>query len=101
MLLRLLLLAPLLLVLVVFALANPQPLHVAFWPFEATFDAPASLALLGTLGIGMLLGALMLWFATFGLRHRARRAERARDMLDAELKRLKFRSPSAALPPPE
>ncbi len=96
MLLRLLLLSPLLLVLVVFALANPQPVLIVFWPFEAHFEGPASLVLLGVLGAGLLLGAMMVWVTTLGLRLRARRAERAGGLLEAELQRLKRAMPGAS-----
>ena len=100
MLLRLLLLSPILLVLVVFALANPQPVHVVFWPFDAAYDPPASLALLGVLGVGLLLGAVMLWATTLGLRLRAQRAERACTLLEAQVRRAKLGTPGTALGPP-
>ena len=100
---RLLLLTPMLVLLVVFALGNTQPLRVVFWPGGAVFEAPASIGLLAALGIGMVLGALMIWLPSLSLRYRLGRAERARDMLDAELRRLKARAPgtSIVLPPPE
>ncbi len=100
MLLRLLLLSPLLLVLVVFALANPQPLHIVFWPFDAVFDGPASLILLGVLGVGLFLGAVMLWVTTLGLRRRVRRAERAGALLEAEVRRLKRSARAIVMAPP-
>jgi uncharacterized integral membrane protein len=100
MLLRLLLLSPFLLVLVVFALANPQPMHIVFWPFDLAFDPPASLALLSVLGAGLFLGAMMLWVTTLGLRLRARRAERANAVLESALKRANRASPAPILPPP-
>ena len=100
MLLRLLLLSPFLLVLVVFALANPQPMHIVFWPFDLAFDPPASLALLCVLGAGLFLGAMMLWVTTLGLRLRARRAERANALLESALKRANRASPATILPPP-
>ncbi len=100
MLLRLLLLSPFLLVLVVFALANPQPVHIVFWPFDIALDPPASVALLSVLGAGLFLGAVMLWVTTLGLRLRARRAERANALLESELKRARLASPTSILPPP-
>ena len=87
MLLRLLLLSPVLLVLVVFALSNPQPVRIEFWPFQSSVSWPAALALLGMLGVGVLVGAGLMWFTTIGLRLRARRAERERDALRADLRR--------------
>jgi uncharacterized integral membrane protein len=99
--LRLLILSPLLIVLVVFALTNPQPVHFILWPTDIARDVPASLALLGALGVGMVLGALMLWFSTLQFRFRARRAERLHARLEGELKRMKSAPGTAvALPPP-
>lgn len=100
MLLRLVLLSPVLLVLVVFALTNPQPMHIVVWPFDIALDTPASLALLSALGVGLFLGAVMLWVTTLGLRLRARRAERACALLEGELKRARLASPATILPPP-
>ena len=96
--LRLLLIAPVLLVLVFFALSNPQPAHIAFWPFEAAYDVPLSLALLGAVGIGMLLGALMLWLALLLAHHRARRAERKASALQEQIRRARTEAPPPALP---
>ena len=100
MLLRLALLVPLLAVLVVFALTNQQSVALSFWPGPWRLDAPLSLALLATLAGGMLLGAAMLWGTTLRLRWRASRAEQARAMLEAELRRLRANPPAPPLPPP-
>jgi lipopolysaccharide assembly protein A len=97
---RLLLLAPFLLVLVVFALSNPQIIHFGFWLSGLDIPVPASLAVLAALALGILFGAVALWFSTLCLRHRLRRAEQARAELEAELRRLKANPPPPVLPPP-
>jgi uncharacterized integral membrane protein len=97
---RLLLLAPLLLVVVVFALSNPQIVHFGFWLTGLDLPVPASLAVLAALGLGVLFGAVVLWLSTLSLRHRLRRAEQARAQLEAELRRLKASPPPPVLPPP-
>lgn len=100
MLLRLALLVPLLVVLVVFTLTNRQTVLLSFWPTPASLEAPVSLVLLAALGGGMLLGAAMLSGGTLRLRWRARRAEQARAMLEAELRRVRANPPAPPLPPP-
>ncbi len=100
MLLRLVLLVPLLAVLVIFALTNQQMVRLSFWPSPASLDAPLSLAVLSALGAGMLIGATMLWFTTLRVRHRAGRAEQARALLEAELRRIRANPPAPPLPPP-
>ena len=44
---------PVLLILVVFALSNPQPVQLGFWPTDFALQAPLSLAVLAGLAIGL------------------------------------------------
>jgi lipopolysaccharide assembly protein A len=97
---RLLLLMPLLLVLVVFALSNPQIIHFGFWLTGLDLPLPASLAVLAALALGILFGAVALWLSTLCLRHRLRRAEQVRAALETELHRLKANPRPPVLPPP-
>lgn len=99
MLLRLLLALPLLAVLAAFALSNPQPIRLGLWPTPWSIEAPISLAILAALGAGVLIGALIFWAAGLADRRRARRAERARDALETELRRLRA-NPAAPEPAP-
>lgn len=83
--LRALLLAPFILVLIAFAISNPQPVTLSLWPTDLALEGvPLSLATLVIAGVFFLLGALMVWVP--GLRHRwrARRAERRATMLHAQ-----------------
>lgn len=103
---RALIFAPLLFILVLFALSNPQPVRLGLWPTDLTVDIPLSITVLLAMAVAFVLGALLLWFSAVGARLRARRAEHAVRMLEAQVKELKARvSPVqsgavTALPPP-
>jgi uncharacterized integral membrane protein len=98
-LLRLVLLFPVLLILVVFALSNPQPVHLGFWPTDYAVQAPLSIAVLVGMGIAFLVGALIVWFSAIAARMRARNAERRIRLLEAEVQGLKARLMPATAPP--
>jgi putative membrane protein len=93
--LRLIIAAPFLLVVVLFALSNPQLVHLTFWPTDYTLDAPLSLTVLVGMGVALLLGAFMLWFGVVGAKARARRAERQVKMLEAQVAELRGRVAAA------
>lgn len=102
---RLLLALPVLLLLVLFALTNTQPVQLGLWPTDLSITVPLSLAVLGAMAITFLLGALALWPRIVGARARARRAERARRLLEAQVAELKpelmrLREAVAARPAP-
>ena len=87
---------PLLLILVLFALSNRQELTLGFWPTPYSVAVPASLAILGAMAVGFLVGALITWVSALGARRRARRAEETNRLLQAELTTLRQRT---LLPP--
>lgn len=60
-LLSLLITLPVTLAVVVFAVANRDPVTVNFWPFALAVDVPLYGLALGTLALGCLLGALLTW----------------------------------------
>jgi len=95
--LRWILVAPLLLLLVLFALSNRAPVHLTLWPTGIAGDVPASIAILSALAIGIVFGALVVWFPALALRLRARRAEHTIAQLE---ERLRGRPAGPALPPP-
>jgi putative membrane protein len=101
--LRVIVLFPVLLILVVFALSNPQPVQLGFWPTDFALQAPLSLAVLAGLAIGLLLGALVVWGSALVQRRRARAAERRVRLLETELQDFQARlSPRPTpLPPPD
>jgi uncharacterized integral membrane protein len=86
---------PVLVLLVVFALSNPQPVKLGFWPTDYFIQTPLSFAILIGAGGAFLLGALFVWFPALGTAARARRAERAARRLEAQIADLKKKSTTA------
>ena len=101
---RVLLAAPVLIVLVVFALSNRQVVQLGLWPTDIVIDLPLSITVLIASGLFFIAGALMTWGASVAMRGRARRAERTIRQLEAEVRALKSRpsvgGSTMALPPP-
>jgi uncharacterized integral membrane protein len=83
--LRVLLLAPFLLLLIAFVLSNPQPVQLSLWPTDVTLEAPLSIAALTIAAVFFLLGALLVWIPAIGTRYRARRAEKKVAALETKL----------------
>lgn len=73
--LRLILMLPVLLVLVIFALSNTAPATFGFWPTDLALEAPLSVAVLVIAGVFFVAGALVAWGGTMAQVRRARRAE--------------------------
>ena len=88
---------PLLLLMVVFALSNRAPVTLGLWPTDFSLEAPLSLAMLAAMAIAFLVGGVVVWFSALAQRNRARRAEQAVRLLEAEVQSLKARLPP--LPP--
>ena len=84
--LRFLILLPFLILLIAFALSNPQPVPLGLWPTDYTVEVPVSLAILAAAGLFFFLGALFVWFGTVAARTRHRSAERRARALETELK---------------
>jgi putative membrane protein len=96
---RLLIALPLLLVLVLFALSNRQPVSLGFWPTGYTLELPLSLAVLGGMAAAFLAGGLLVWFSALAQRRRARQAEQTVRLLEAQVQELKARLPQPLMPP--
>jgi uncharacterized integral membrane protein len=84
---RLLLLAPVAALLVLFALSNPQPVEIRIWPFDLAWSTSVALAVLLPCAAAFLFGALVVWSATLPDWVRARRAEAQAGRLTRELRR--------------
>jgi lipopolysaccharide assembly protein A len=82
---------------VLFVLSNMEPVKLGFWPTDYTVDLPLSLAILGSMALAFLLGALIVWVAELGQRRRARQAERTVRLLEAKIEELQARSTAPAL----
>ena len=98
---RLLIAAPLLVLLVLFVLSNTTPVRIGLWPTDLFLTAPLSIAVLVAMAVAFVVGALFTWVTSLGQRRRARRAEARVLALEAEIEVLKARLPEVApLPPP-
>jgi putative membrane protein len=90
---------PLLVILVVFALSNTEPVRLGFWPTDFTLQTPLSSAVLTGAAIAFLLGGLLVWVSELGQRRRARRAEENVRVLEERLEELKARLARPLAPP--
>jgi putative membrane protein len=95
----LIILAPVLLLLVLFTLSNRAPTELTFWPTDFSLVLPLSLVILAAMGLAFLLGGVLVWLSCLGQRRRARRAEQAVRLLEEQVQALKTRLP-VPLPPP-
>ena len=95
---RLLIALPFLLLLVLFALSNTAPVRLRLWPTDYALELPLSLAVLGAMAVAFLLGGALVWLSELAQRRRARRAEQALRLLEAQVEDLKARLPVAPSP---
>ena len=86
---RIIIALPFLFLLTVFALSNPQPVHLGLWPTDFVIELPLSLAILGGMAAAFVIGAFILWVPAIGARGRARRAERTVRRQNAEIEDLR------------
>lgn len=106
--LRVILMLPVLLVLVIFALSNTASATFGFWPTDLALEAPLSVAVLVIAAVFFVAGALVAWAGTLGQVRRARRAEAEVRRLEAQVELLRPAVPdmvvhtpaSAAMPSP-
>jgi len=91
---------PLLVVAVVFAVANRQTVPVRLWPLRIELELPLFLLVLGALGLGLLAGMVAGWLGAGGARRRAREERARAEALAAEVERL-HRDQALARPAPD
>jgi uncharacterized integral membrane protein len=65
---------PLAFVVIVFGIANREPVVVDLWPLPLSFEAPLVLVIFFSFVAGFLIGALIMWFSAGRYRRRAREA---------------------------
>lgn len=82
---RLVIAAPFLLLLVLFALSNTAVVTLGLWPTDFALKLPVSVAMLGGMALAFIAGALLAWCETLRQRARARRAEARVRLLEARL----------------
>ena len=97
---RVLLAAPLLFILILFALSNKQAVDLGLWPTDVQIELPVSIAVLVIAGLFFLFGALVAWSGTLAERTRARRAEATIRQLEAQLAAARATRPALSLSPP-
>jgi putative membrane protein len=97
--LRLIIGIPLILLLILFALSNVEPVQLGIWPTDYTVQVPLSIAVLIGAGIAFFLGGLLVWINELGQRRRARRAEDTVRALEERLDEMKARLARPLAPP--
>ena len=84
---------PLAVVATVFAVANRQAVSFDLWPLPFGVELPAYLAVLGTLGMGLGMGAALVWISGTSARLRARQDRRRAESLERQLEAAKTPAP--------
>ncbi len=79
------LIAPLFVLLVLFALSNQHMVALSLWPFDLAWEAPVSMAILLAACGAFLFGAGIVWLATMKYRGQVRALRDRVRVLDAEL----------------
>ena len=67
-----------LIISMIFAASNDSEIALFLWPFENSLRLPVWLAVLGAFGAGIVIGGLMVWISTIGIRTRSWRAQNKR-----------------------
>jgi uncharacterized integral membrane protein len=96
-------LVPLVILFVVFAVANREIITISFDPFDSVqpafaFKTPAYLLIFALIAIGLVIGGVITWVKQRKWRIRARRAEQDAEALRAQLA-VRDAPPTRALPP--
>jgi uncharacterized integral membrane protein len=86
--------------LVLFALSNTEMVRLGIWPTDYSLEVHLSLAILIAMAVAFLLGAMVVWMSELSQRRRARRAERAVRLLEAQIEALKARTATSISQPP-
>ncbi len=84
---------------VLIAVSNRQPVQLALWPLPHLVVMPVYLLVIGVLLLGVLAGLGMGWWAGRHYRRRAREASGEAARLDRELQRLREAAASTAQAP--
>lgn len=76
---------PLIVLAVVFAVANRHDVRLELWPLPWVLDLPVYLAVLGALVKGMVIGAVVMWLSGHRARANARQQRRRAESLERQL----------------
>ena len=88
---------PIVLVAIVFSVANRDLIEIDLWPLDLRISLPLFMVLLLSLFVGFLLGLIVAHFSAGRSRARARDARYRAEMLERENARLKRQSSDAAV----
>ena len=88
---------PFLVVMVVFALSNRDPVSLSLFPTDISVEMPLSLAILAGMGIGFFLGGFRVWTASFRHRRAASKAEETIRLMETKLADMKASPGGTAL----
>ena len=92
---------PLLLLMILFALSNTEPVRPGLFPLgQLPFELPLSVVILAAMAIGFFLGGLRLWFTSLQHRRAARRAEETVRLLEARHQESRSRATGLFVAPP-
>ena len=86
-----LVLAPLGLVLVTFAVVNRHMVPLDFWPLPVSMRLPFAVAMMFIFVIGVLWGGMVSWMNALNSRRLARKSKRRASQLEIQLRQLKDR----------
>jgi uncharacterized integral membrane protein len=78
---------PLTVVVIVFAVANRDFVPLDLWPFEVALELPVFVLVLGSLLVGFVIGALVMWLSAGKQRRRARAARSELGKLERQVRR--------------
>lgn len=96
---RFVLALPFMVVLVSFVLSNPTPVVIRLWPTDLAQSMPLSIAILSSMAVAFLLGAVLVWFNAIAARYAARQANVRVAALEAQVKAQEARSPAPVILP--
>lgn len=63
-------------VIALFVVSNPDTVHVSLWPFAFQVTVPIWSGFLGSFGLGLLIGAMIVWLAHLPKRARLHMTQR-------------------------
>lgn len=92
---------PLIVLAMVFAVANRQSVRLDLWPLPWGVDLPAYLAVLGALVLGIVIGIVAMWLSGHGARVSARTNRRRAQSLERQLEAERARNVAPMLDAPD
>ncbi len=89
---------PVTIVIVIFSIANRQPVTIDLWPFDHSISPPLFLLVLAAILVGFCIGAAVMWISDGRVRNRARENYYKASHLQREVASLKRKQEQSARP---